>query len=342
MVLTPWAPAARVLVDGEDITGAIMPRLMSLSVNDGAGITSDSVDLALTDTDKLAPLRIPRAGAEIEVFLGYGAELKSMGLFLAEAADVGGPPGNMNIRGTASPHAETTSGATPLTQQKTRSFDDGTTFGELIAKVASDHGLAAAVSSRVASIVLPHVDQIDESDIALLTRLARDRDVLVKVAGGKVVAVIRGSGETPGGDPMPTITLSPGAVTSWRLRRSLREPAGQVVAVYRDTDAAEDKEATAGEGEPVVRLKERFPNEATAQEAANTEHRRSTRAGDSLSIAMPGDPDLIAEARLVLVGFHPDADGEFSITSVQHRFQPGAGYSCSLSAEVPGGEGEAE
>ena len=329
-----WKPAYRVTVDGQNITSILASRLVSLTLTDAAGVQSDTIEIALSDHLPFARLEIPPTGAEIEVAMGYTFRTKDMGLFIADSVEVGGPPDQMRIRGTASVHGTTTGGRTAITEQKTRSWDAGTTISDLVSTIAGEHGLEPGVSDSLASIALPHIDQIDESDINLLTRIARDYDAIAKPGGGKLVLAKRGESLTVAGEPMPTITLTPRQVTTWRIQQSLRAAAGRVVASYRDQDAAEDVEITAGDGDPIRRLRQRYPDQAAAQEAADAEFRRSNRAGTQVSLTLPGDPDLVAEARLVLVGFRSYVDGEWLITRVTHTIDSG-GYRCSVTAELP-------
>jgi phage protein D len=332
--LTDWKPAYRVTVDGQDITSILASRLVSLRLTDAAGVESDSVEIVLSDHLPLARLEIPPTGAEIRVALGYAFGAKDMGLFIADSVEAEGPPDQLRIRGTASVHGETTGGKTALTEQKTRSWDAGTTIATLVETIAGEHGLEPGVSDSLAGVALPHLDQIDESDISLLTRVAREYDAIAKPGGGRLVMAARGESLTVAGQPMPAVALTPAQVSRWRLRRSLRAPAGQVVALYRDQDAAEDVEVTAGDGEPVQRLRRRYPDEASAQEAANAEFRRSARAGTQLSVDLPGDPDLVAEGRVALTGFRPGVNGEWLVTRVVHALDAG-GYRCSALCEPP-------
>lgn len=334
MGLIDWKPAFRVTVDGEDITTLLASRLVGLSLSDAAGVESDAVDITLADHLPLERLEIPPAGAEITVALGYTFKLKDMGLFIADSVEVSGPPDQMRIRGTAAIHGKTTEGKTALTESRTRSWDAGTTLGDLVAKIAGEHGLQPAVSESLASVALPHVDQIDESDINLVTRLARDLDGLAKPAGGKLVIARRGESLSAAGEAMPTIRLTPGQVSSWRMSRRLRAPAGKVVATWHDQDAGKDVEETAGDAEPVRRLRQRYPTAEAAKGAATSEFKRSQRAGTQVQLELPGDPDIVAEARLVLEGFRPDVNGEWLVTRVRHDLGSG-GYRCSVSAEPP-------
>lgn len=334
MGLTAFRPTFRVTVDGEDVTSILAARLSSLRLTDSAGVESDSLEITLTDHMPIARLEIPPTGAEIRVALGYLFAAKDMGLFIADSVEVEGPPDQMRIRATASVHGATTGGKTALTEQKTRSWDAGTTIATLVETIAGEHGLEPGVSESLAAVGLPHIDQIDESDLNLVTRIARDYDAIAKPGGGRLVMAKRGESLTVAGEAMPTVALRPPQVTRWRFRQSLRASAGQVVASYRDQDAAEDVEVTAGDGTPIKRLRQRHPDEASAQAAADAEFNRAKRAGTQLSIELPGDPDLVAEGRVVLAGFRPGVNGEWLVTRVVHSIDSG-GYRCSVTAEIP-------
>ena len=63
----PWTVSWRVFVDGADVTAVIRPLLMSITITDTAGATSDTCALSLDDTD--GQIKLPRKGAAIAVFL---------------------------------------------------------------------------------------------------------------------------------------------------------------------------------------------------------------------------------------------------------------------------------
>ena len=53
-------PAYQVLVDGKDISTAIRPRLMSMTITDNRGFTADTIEITLDDSD--GQLDMPRRG----------------------------------------------------------------------------------------------------------------------------------------------------------------------------------------------------------------------------------------------------------------------------------------
>lgn len=64
------------------------------------------------------------------------------------------------------------------------------------AAVAGDHGLDLRMPPPPPTFHLPHLDQSSESDLHLLTRLARRWDYVFKVSGKRLVFVPAGQGLT--------------------------------------------------------------------------------------------------------------------------------------------------
>ncbi|WP_065329452.1 contractile injection system protein, VgrG/Pvc8 family [Tritonibacter mobilis] len=332
MGLIDFRPLFRVIVDGQDISNVLAPRLVSLRVTDGAGVQSDSVQITLSDTGYLAKIQEPRAGAEIKVWLGFPFSLSYMGLFIADTVEVTGPPDAVTITGTASVNGETTNGKTALTDQKKRSWPEGTTIGAMVDKIAGEHGFGAMVSESLHAEVLPHIDQIDESDINLLSRIARDFDAIAKPGNGRLIFTRRGESVTASGQPMPVVKVHKKALIEWRYRNSLRERVGRVIATTQDLKEGKPVDVEAGAGEPISRLKRRFPDKASAQRSADAELKRLGRAGRTLSLTMPGNPDAVAEARLQASGFRSYIDGEWLISRAVHSLDSG-GYRTAITAE---------
>ncbi|MCH7372861.1 hypothetical protein [Aeromonas sp. MR16] len=63
------APAYQILVDGQDISAAIRPRLIGLSLADNRGFEVDTIELSLDDTD--GKLALPRRGAQLQALIGW-------------------------------------------------------------------------------------------------------------------------------------------------------------------------------------------------------------------------------------------------------------------------------
>lgn len=335
MDLTDWRLNVRVVVDGRDMSGRFRPMLSSLTITDSTGLESDELQVELAIGQLFGAMAFPRAGAEIEVFLGSGFSAARIGLFVADSFEASGPPDVMRISAKAAVFSGG-GGKTGLQDAKSRSWDAGTTVGGLVGRVASEHGLKPAVSESLRGHVLGHVDQVDESDMNLLTRLARDLDAVAKPGGGALIFTRRGEGLSASGEPLPTIRLRRHDIGRWSVSLSEREAVASVVALWRDKGAAKDQEVRVGEGKPETRLRHRYATEGEARSAAEAALARSKRGKLSVGLTLPGRADLVAEGRVVIpTGLHPDLAGEWLVTRVTHQVSSG-GWATSLDAEALG------
>jgi phage protein D len=329
-----YKPTFRIVANSSDVTSTIEKYFMSLSLTDGTGTTSDTLEITLADTDPENPLEIPPKGSELELFLGYGAAVVSMGMFVRDEVELGGWPGEMVIRARAAVYDKTPKGKTNLQSQKTRSWPKGTKLGAMVKKIASEHGMESVVSAKLASIVLPHISQSDESDINLLIRIAKKYDAVAKPAGGKLILAKRGESKTASGGELPVVTVTPDQCGRYRYVESARETAGTVVAYYHATKQAKRHEVKIGTGEPVKRLKMYYPTQEMALAAARSELDKRERGQETIAFSCVGDTSIQAEAKLTMKDFRPGIAGDWVITRVIHTLGTG-GYQCDVEAEKP-------
>lgn len=330
-------PAFRVTANGADITALVASKYTSLRITDEAGFQSDTLEITLADNDPASPVRKPPKGAELEVWLGYDGAATRMGLYVADEVELSGWPGQLVIRARAAPMEKSKDGKTDLQTQKTRDWPKGTKLSAMVGAIAKEHKLESAVAKSLQGIVLPHFDQTEESDISFLIRVAKRYDAVVKPGGGKLALVKRGESKTASGDDMPTVVLLPEHCTKWSENESARDDDGTVVAFYHDRGAAKRVKVEVGSGDPVRRLRNNYPDKASAEKAAQAELDKRERRKNKFSCTMPGDPQLAAEGKLQLVGFHPDVATDWLIARVTHDVTPGAGYTCDVEAEKPNG-----
>lgn len=332
-------PDYRIVANDIDITATVRDRLMSLRYTDEAGMQSDVLEITLADHLPDAPIRMPPTGAELALAIGYDGQLQHVGMFVVDELEMAGWPGEMTIRAHAAVQDKTPKGKASLRTQKSREWKKDTTLGDIVKKVAGEHGLQPVVGSGLASIKLPHTIQADESDLHFLVRMARKYDAVVKPADGKLVLAKKGETKSASGQDMPTITLRPQDCSKFRVSISKRETAGQVVAYWHAVKQAKRHEVKVGSGEPVKRLKMYYPTAEMALAAARSELDKRERAKATVSITLPGRTDLLAEGKLVLAGFREGVDGEWSITKVEHCFNE-SGYVTTVEGEKPNEGGE--
>ena len=322
-------PDFKIIAAGVNITPQIKDRLLGLTITDEAGTKADTVEITLDDRDGL--IELPTPGAPMLAFLGYRETgLVPMGLFTSDEVTVSAPPATLTIRAKAAELGGS------IKDQKTRSWGK-TTIGEIVGKIAGEHGLTPKVSERFRAVKIEHIDQTDESDISFLDRLGREHDALVSVKGGALLFMGKGEGRTVSGLSIPPRPVLESDTTSWTLTLTTREDYKSVSAIWQDTKEAKRQEVTAGSGAPVLKLRHIHKTEDEAKTAANAKLGEITRGNDKFEATFPGDPLVAAEGRILTAGFRAGVNGLWSIRTATHTLDSG-GFSTAISAERPGSD----
>lgn len=327
--MVDYAIDYRIEANGQDITKLLQENSAQITITDEAGYRSDKVTITLNDTG----IALPDSGAVLAVYAGYKNSLRLMGRYVVDEVSLSTPPSVMTISACAAPMDKSSVSTVPLQTQKSRSFPAGT-ISDLVQTIAKEHGLNPAVAFSLSQIKLQHIDQIDESDMNVLTRVAKEHDAIAKANGGALLFVERGEGKNTKGQQMPTVTLTPPEITSCSVTISQRAAYKKVTATYRDTAAAKDVELFAGAGEPVYRLKGMYSDKKAATTAAQKQLKFFSRGKSTCSVTLPFMPDLVAEARLNLQQFRTGIDGAWSVTRAVHTLNTSGGVTA-IEAEVP-------
>jgi phage protein D len=196
------APAYMLTLDGADITQNFSDRLIGLTMTDNRGFEADQLDIALNDTDGLVEL--PPRGASLTLWLGWqGSALVNKGSFTVDEIEHRGVPDTLTIRGRSADFRGT------LNSRREQSWHD-TTLGVIVETIAQRNKLTASVADTLKAIAIPHIDQMQESDAAFLSRLAERNGASVSVKAGKLLFLKAGSAMTASGKPIPQMTVERG------------------------------------------------------------------------------------------------------------------------------------
>jgi uncharacterized protein len=306
-------PAFQIFADGADVTGNFNDRLLKLSVSDETGVESDKVEIEL-DNRGMA-IATPRKGAVITVLMGYRETgLTLMGRYTVDEVEVEYAPSLMTVKGKSADLRK------EMKEQKSRHFEN-TTFGDIIGRIARDHGLQPSIDPELASRAVKYFAQTEVSDLHVMTQLGRRHDALVAPKNGRLVAVRHGEGRTGSGRDVGALVITPPMVTKARGSTGDRAKHKEVGADFYDDDAAERKSikvASVSEG-PAMRLPHAYPSEDEARYAADTRGRELGRAEGSLTVEMPGRTDIVAEMPIVMEGFPDTINGGWIVSSAEHE-----------------------
>ncbi len=326
----PWQPNFSLSVEGEDITDIVRENLVNLTLKDhGAGSKkSDEITFSVVS----ATLKLPAKGVKISVALGFGGELVNKGTFVVDARSSGQASGGQRIvEITARAFSKTNEGGhSTLQSQKTRSFSD-ITLGDFMLTVASEHGLTARVDSRLVNVPVVHIDQLGESDMNLVTRIAGECGAVSKITHDYWVLSPRDSDTTVSGNPLPVRTLTPDLCEQWRYHDNSDHPdvsakgSGTMIIPYIDSaDGGKQKMLTVGSGEPVFHYPTPQPSLKDAQYVAGGSTKHVEKKLRGMSLTLTGTPALMgmtAEGKITTEGFGRVEDRDWKISRVEFRLQ---------------------
>lgn len=319
-------PAFRIIADSIDVTAAIADRLLLLAISDAAGMDSDTAQLVVDDRD--ARLALPRTGAELTISMGYQETgLARMGIFVVDEVIASGPPAQIAIRARAADLCQN------MKRPRTRSWG-ATTIGAIVAAIAAEHGYTPGCAAALSAAAIGHIDQVDESDLHFLTRLARQRGAVAKPAGKTLIFAPAGQAKSLTGKDLPTVTI--GRLddrSSYEVTIAERGKYPAVTARYWDPATAQEVPITAGSGEPVYTIGRRYPDRDAADSAARAKLAAFARGSATLRLSCPGDTRVAAEGRVTIEGIRSGVDGEWTVTRAAHRIDRG-GYACDIEAEA--------
>ena len=296
--------------DGEneiDLTDTIREDLLQLSITDGQGAQDDQVQLELSDVN--FALALPQLDAELRVAIGWlNTGLIDMGTF--KISEISGQlaPSKLNVSATGI--ASGSKITTPTEKTWGRK-----TLHQIATEVAEKHGLGARVHDSIADATFADLTQQDESDIALLARLAEQVGAAVKVRG--VVLAIN--------PKMPNdIDTNPKEILQtdckqlrWKLQQ--RATYQGVRTVYWDMETGRNVPVTIGTGDLYL-VPEKFATYEEARFAAIGKARNLAinEIEISLQLAM-GNPLFSAGSIVNLTDFRSPIDsGMFSIAKCTH------------------------
>ncbi|WP_285430054.1 phage late control D family protein [Pseudomonas sp. fls2-241-R2A-110] len=320
-------PAIRITVDEKDIAPAIIPRLISLDLMDNRGIEADQLTLSLSDHDGL--LAIPPKGAIIRLWLGWSdIGLVDKGTYTVDEIEHSGAPDVLSIRARSADFRKS------LKTKRERSWSN-TTLGDLLSDIALGNGLTATIAAALTGLPILQLDQANESDANLISRIGEEFDAVVTIKAGCLLCLPSGGGKTASGAELPHITLTRADGDQHRYLQADRDTYDGVRAYFYDVNSARKEAALAGGGEHLKELRHTYSDRHSALRAARAEFNRLQRGSATLSYTLAlGRPDLIPELTYTLQGVKDEIDEIIWYGgNVQHTLSADNGYTVSLALE---------
>lgn len=221
-----------------------------------------------------------------------------------------------------------------LKTKRERSWSN-TTLGKVLGDIAIGNGLTTTIAGTLDGLPILQLDQANESDANLISRLGEEFDAVASVKAGCLLCLPAGGGKTASGLDLPHITLTRADGDQHRYLQAERDSYDGVRAYYYDVSSAKKQEAIAGGGDNLKDLRHTYSDQQSALRAARSEFRRLQRGSATLSynLAM-GRPDLIPELTYTLQGVKAEIDEIIWYGgNVQHSLSADGGYTVSLELE---------
>ncbi|SFU79829.1 phage late control D family protein [Pseudoduganella namucuonensis] len=302
----------QVLADGSDISPLLRDRLISIQITDKPGLAADTCEIRIDDRD--GKVAVPPKGASLRVSLGWaGRGLSAMGTFKIDEVTLESSPMTLTLHGRS---ADLRKGAK---SQRSEGYE-ATTLAAIVGQVARRQGWKP--ECRVEAAV-PRADQINESDLHFITRMALAHGATAAVKAGRLLVLPRGGGKSAGGAALPVTTLMPYMLSHYRFTFADRASVGAVKTVSHDAATGRQAVAVAGNAGGAADgavLIERHVcgSPQAAQASASARLAALNRATASGVLTMSGRADIGAECRLALEDFKAELNGVYLVESVTH------------------------
>lgn len=332
-----YTPVIYCSVDGKDISTLLMPRLIEATVEDGTGLDSDGLTVILDNAGDI--IARPRKKAVVVFGGGFketGGPIR-LGTYEVEDSE------KTFMRRTLTIVARAAKIGNSLKLRKNRAFEDAT-LGEIIEQIAGDNKLQAAIPAELAKIKIPYRAQLGESDANLLTWLGNRFNAVASAKDGRLLFTRKGQATSISGQPLPVVSVGPNDLAdNATFRGTARASYGKVRAYWHDqatgtrrkveTDSDDDESSDEDIDDLIAEITEPFQDEEEARQAIEGRKQGLAREEETLSLPLWGRPDAQADAQLQLHDCDKDADGEWSIDSVQHKFSGSTAYTTSVEAK---------
>lgn len=327
-----------VLVQGEDVSPRLLPRLLRMTIRDASGEMADTAEIELDDRDM--KLSLPRAGVAIDLRMGdqSGRTLLFGGVVDAVRFKLDRAGGRIL---TISAKSADVLGTAKQLQE--RHFDD-VTIGEALRRAGEKAGIEEVrIDPDLDSIFRSYLAMENESFLAFGDRLAREVGATFKVSGSRALFVRRNSTLAASGRSLTPVPAAYGEnliscdITPFDSRPRHR----RVIGRHYDPDAARLQESAADladdstDAELILRYVAADGDDARDQASATAAE--IERAGGSGTVTIDGDLRAKPGALCQVRGVRPGIDGDYLIDAVEHSIDRSAGMLSRLDLGLPQG-----
>ena len=319
-------PVLKLTADSKPLNDQVMARIMTLSVTDNKNLDADELTLTLDDHD--GALALPKRGVKLQCWMGFeDAGIHDMGIYIVDSSEWSGTPDTISIR------AKSADFKSSLKSGHSQSYHDKT-LGEIADTVAKRQQLTLSIKPELTTLDVGHVDQTDESDIHLLTRLCHQYGAVVNIKHGKLLIFTANNNVSASGHPLDITVIT--RQTGDQFRYSVEDRQSDydnVSASYQDTKTATRKTVNNNEAKTKTRrLKGTYKSKEAATAAANAEAKRIKEEQAKFSITTAyAYPAVTTESPITLQGFKAEIDAlKWTVDKATHSYSKSSGLTTQL------------
>ena len=321
-------PDYQLLIDSQNITSQLKDRLIDLTLTDKRGLEADQLDLTVSDHD--GQVNLPKRGVAIRCHIGWkDSPLVDKGSFTVDEVEHSGSPDKLVIRARSADFRE------GFKQQKERSWHEKK-LPEIIETIAGEHQLNPVITDGLKEVFISHIDQTNESDANLLSRLAELHDAIATVKNGCLLMLPMGHSKTVSGLSLQPVTLTRQHGDSHRYAEADRQGRYTGTMAHWDDKTNAKKESVVIGTEGFLKtLRKTYANQTEAKSAAEAEWQRLQRGQQSMEITLAeGRADIIPESPITLNGWKFPMDTiNWIISEIRHSIND-SGFTSQIKLET--------
>jgi len=318
--------------EGKEITADIGSYLVSFSYSDPASGKADGIDLTLEDREAWwKESWFPEEGSKIKAEIvceNWKSEgdlqVLKCGTFSLDEVSFSGPPDTATLRGVSARIS------TALRREKKTKAWENISLSSIASDIAKKHGLQVMFQGE-AGESYERQDQRNESDLAFIKRLAKDKGLNVKTVDNKIVLFSGKKYDAKKG----VFSVERGKdVVSYNFKTKAHDIFKAAKVSYWGPDKKKVFDYTftppnAPKVGQTLNITKRCESAEDAERRAEAELRAKNKNRTTGSLTMLGSPAARAGLNFNLKGFGI-FDGKYAIEEAKHTLNS-SGYKTSLN-----------
>lgn len=316
-------PEFRLQYNGKNITDDITKYLLSITYLDRTEVESDEIEVKVEDVNNKWSNDpwYPEKGAKLTLDIGYQDELVPCGEFEIDEVQFQYSGGGRAVSMKALSAIVTQ----PLRSKLKRAYEN-ITLEKLAKTIAADAHLS--VSGQIDNIQLGRVTQMEETNLALLSRISAEYGYIFNIKSGKLVFTHIGRLQTRKSVDM----IGPDRMRDCNIIDATGRTFKVITQKYYDPATGKKIQFD----QPAKEGKDKFATESYTQNKQQAELKAQARNAKIIngqvkgSVALhTGTPLLVAGNNVTLVGIGVNS-GVYNIESSRHVITKNAGYNTDI------------